>query len=69
MVIYDKTTAFNDGTTAYNNKPTAYEDGTTAYNDKPKNIIKYYHIRQLRRSIVILHHWGQLVQEYPKDQS
>ena len=44
-------TAYNDGTTAYNNKPTAYNDRTIAYNDKPTSYNKYYHIRQLWRSI------------------
>ena len=47
----DKPTAYNNGTTAYNNKPTAYIDGTTSYNDKPTVYNKYYHIRQLWRSI------------------
>ena len=47
----DKPTAYNDRTTAYKNKPTAYNDGTTAYNDKPTTHDKYYHIRQLRCSI------------------
>ena len=46
----DKPTAYNDGTTAYNIKPTAYNDETTAYNDKPTTHDKYYHIRQLWRS-------------------
>ena len=48
----DKPTAYNDGTTAYNNKLTAYNDGTTAYNDKPTAYNKFYHIRQLWRSIL-----------------
>ena len=47
----DKPTAYNDETTTYYNKPTAYNDGTTAYNDKPTTHNKYYHIRQLWRSI------------------
>ena len=48
---YHKEKAYNDGTTAYNDKHTAYNDGTTAYNDKPTTHNKYYHIRQLWRSI------------------
>ena len=51
MKSYHKEKAYNDGTTAYNNKPTAYNDGTTAYNDKPTEYNKFYHIRQLWRSI------------------
>ena len=47
----NKLTAYNDGTTAYNDKPIAYNDGTTAYNDKSTTHNKYYHIRQLWRSI------------------
>ena len=47
----DKLTAYNDGTIAYNDKLTAYNGGTTAYNDKPTTHNKYYHIRQLWRSI------------------
>ena len=56
----DKPIAYNDGTTAYNDKPTAYNDGTTAFNNKPtayndgtKAYNKYYHIRQLWRSMVL----------------
>ena len=48
----DKPTAYNDGTTAYNDIPTTYNDGTTAYIDKPTTHNKYYHIRQLWRSIL-----------------
>ena len=47
----DKPTAYSDKPTAYNNKSAAYNDGTTTYNDKPTTHYKYYHIRQLWRSI------------------
>ena len=49
----DKPTAYNDGTTACNDKLTAYNDGTTAYNNKPTAYNKFYHIRQLWRSIKV----------------
>ena len=54
----EQPTAYNNKPAAYNDKPTAYNDRTTeynnkptAYNDKPTPHNKYYHIRQLWRSI------------------
>ena len=32
---WDKPTAHDDRTIAYNEKPTAYNEGATAYNNKP----------------------------------
>ena len=55
------TTAYNDGTTAYNDRTTAYNNKPTAFNDKPTTHNKYYHIRQLWRSIlnhkIVLWNW------------